>query len=52
MATRNYWLDLFTGTTWREFLDAGGEVSSFRKSRWKTGNDRDPSASLMVTSAS
>jgi hypothetical protein len=36
MATRNYWLDLFTGTTWKEFLDAGGEVSGFRESRWKT----------------
>lgn len=29
MATRTYWLDLFTGTTWKEFLDAGGEVSVF-----------------------
>jgi hypothetical protein len=27
---RNYWLDLFTAKTWREFLDAGGEVSGFR----------------------
>ena len=26
----NYWLDLFTGTTWREFRDAGGNVSGFR----------------------
>lgn len=24
---RNYWLDLFTGTTWKEFLKAGGKVS-------------------------
>lgn len=31
-----YWLDLFTGTTWKEFLDAGGTVSGFRESRWKT----------------
>jgi hypothetical protein len=36
MATRNYWLDLFSGTTWKEFLDADGEVSGFRESRWKT----------------
>lgn len=34
MDTRNYWLDLFTGTTWIEFLKAGGEVSGFRSSRW------------------
>ena len=32
----NYWLDLFTWKTWQEFLDAGGEVSGFRDSRWKT----------------
>src|SRR5215217_7669936 len=33
---RSYWLDLFTGATWHEFLAAGGEVSGFRESRWKT----------------
>jgi hypothetical protein len=36
MATHNYWLDLFTGTTWKEFSDASGEVSGFRESRWNT----------------
>jgi len=36
MDKRNYWLDLFTGTTWKEFLDAGGTISGFRESRWKT----------------
>src|SRR5574341_142628 len=36
MSKRNYWLDLFTGTTWQEFLVAGGNVSGFRESRWKT----------------
>ncbi len=25
----NYWLDLFTGTTWREFREAGGKISGF-----------------------
>lgn len=25
-----YWLDLFTGTTWQEFLDAGANISGFR----------------------
>lgn len=31
-----YWLDLFTGTTWQEFVEAGAEVSGFRESRWST----------------
>jgi len=26
----NYWLDLFTGNTWREFREAGASVSGFR----------------------
>ncbi len=34
MATRNYWLDLFTGTMWQEFLHAGAEVTGFGESRW------------------
>lgn len=33
---RQYWLDLFTGATWQEFLDAGADVTGFRESRWKT----------------
>jgi predicted RNA-binding protein len=33
---RNYWLDLFTGATWAEFLQAGGNISGFRESRWTT----------------
>ena len=33
---RNYWLDLFTGATWEEFLKAGAKVSGFRESRWST----------------
>lgn len=36
MASRNYWLDLFTGATWQEFLDAGADVSGFRDTRWST----------------
>ena len=36
MESRNYWLDLFTGTTWQEFIDAGAEVSGFRETRWST----------------
>lgn len=34
--TRSYWLDLFTGKTWQEFLDHGGMVSGFRMRRWKS----------------
>jgi hypothetical protein len=33
---RTYWLDLFTGKTWDEFLKAGGRVTGFRERRWKT----------------
>jgi len=33
---RRYWLDLFTGRTWAEFLKAGGTVSGFRESKWST----------------
>jgi hypothetical protein len=29
-----YWLDLFTGTTWKEFLAHEGRVSGFREGRW------------------
>jgi len=29
----NYWLDLFTGTTWKEFRDAGASVSGFSANR-------------------
>ena len=39
---RNYWLDLFTGATWEEFLAAGGEVSGFRERRWKTVQQMKP----------
>jgi hypothetical protein len=29
----NYWLDLFTGTTWQEFRKAGATISGFRELR-------------------
>jgi hypothetical protein len=32
---RDYWLDLFTGTTWSEFQKVGSSISGFRESRWK-----------------
>jgi len=31
--TRKYWLDLFTGKTWEEFLKNGATVSGFRERR-------------------
>jgi hypothetical protein len=34
VSTRSYWLDLFTGTTWQEFLEGGAKISGFRESRW------------------
>ena len=30
---REYWLDLFTGTTWQEFMKAGADVTGFRERR-------------------
>ena len=30
---RKYWLDLFTGKTWEEFLENGANVSGFKKRR-------------------
>lgn len=27
----NYWLDLFTGTTWKQFREAGADISGFRQ---------------------
>jgi predicted RNA-binding protein len=44
---RSYWLDLFTGTTWEEFLAAGGEVSGFRERRWKTVQQMKPGDYLL-----
>lgn len=35
MRNRNYWLDLFTGKTWEEFLENGAAVSGFRRRRRK-----------------
>jgi len=36
VSEHTYWLDLFTGTTWQEFLDAGMDVTGFREKRWRT----------------
>jgi hypothetical protein len=37
-----YWLDLFTGTTWQEFQDAGANVSGFREHNWKRARNIKP----------
>jgi hypothetical protein len=46
---RSYWLDLFTGATWQEFLAAGGDVSGFRESRWKTMQRLKPGDYLLCS---
>jgi hypothetical protein len=38
----NYWLDLFTGTTWREFKEAGASVSGFRAKQVKSPQKMKP----------
>ncbi|OGO05804.1 MAG: hypothetical protein A2Y73_08605 [Chloroflexi bacterium RBG_13_56_8] len=47
MNDRNYWLDLFTGVTWQEFLDAGAKVSGFRESRRRTVQQIKPGDYLL-----
>jgi hypothetical protein len=42
MSTMNYWIDLFTGTSWQEFIDAGGNISGFRESRWSSVQKIEP----------
>jgi len=39
---RNYWLDLFTGKTWEEFLKNGAKVSGFRVRRKKIAEKIQP----------
>jgi hypothetical protein len=40
--SRNYWLDLFTGTTWEEFKKHGANVSGFRHRRRKLARSIKP----------
>ena len=44
---RRYWLDLFTGKTWEEFLKAGGSVSGFRETRWSSVRQLKPGDYLL-----
>jgi len=43
----NYWLDLFTGTTWDEFRKAGAKVSGFRKRMQKNARRVQPGDVLL-----
>ncbi len=43
----NYWLDLFTGTTWHEFRRAGANISGFRDTMRKTAKRVNPGDSLL-----
>jgi EVE domain len=40
--SRNYWLDLFTGKTWEEFLESGAKVSGFKQRRGKIAEKIHP----------
>jgi hypothetical protein len=42
-----YWLDLFTGTTWKEFLDAGAAVSGFSPRKKATVDQIKPGDVLL-----
>ncbi len=45
--SKKYWLDLFTGTTWEEFLEHGANVSGFRESRKKLAERISPGDYLL-----
>lgn len=40
--SKNYWLDLFTGSTWDEFLKNGAQTSGFRERRRKLAEKIKP----------
>ena len=42
-----YWLNLFTGTTWNEFLKNGANISGFREKRRKTVQSIQPGDILL-----
>ena len=47
MSKPTYWLDLFTGITWKEFIQAGADVPGYRESRWKTVQSMSPGDFLL-----
>lgn len=38
----NFWLNLFTDKTWKEFQTAGGQVTGFRENAWNRANSVKP----------
>jgi hypothetical protein len=38
----SYWLNLFTGTTWQEFQNAGSNISGFREHNWTRASKIKP----------
>ena len=47
MKKSTYWIDLFTGKTWEEFLKAGGNITGFRENRWNTVQQFKPGDILL-----
>ena len=45
--SEKYWLDLFTGQTWEEFLTNGATVSGFRETREKMARKIKPGDFLL-----
>ena len=43
----DYWLDLFTGRTWKEFRDYGANISGFRERRRNTVKSIKPGDILL-----
>jgi len=43
----DYWLDLFTGKTWKEFRDSGANISGFRERRRNTVKSIKPGDILL-----
>lgn len=48
MSGPSYWLDLFTGRTWRNFIGSGAEISGFRERRWNTVQKIKPGDILLA----
>ena len=47
MESRSYWLDLFSPSTWEEFVESSMDVSGFRENRWATVQRMKPGDYLL-----
>ena len=47
MEARSYWLDLFSPSTWDEFVASGMTVSGFRENRWRVVQQIKPGDYLL-----